>query len=75
MPKAKEINPIKEKIKILYQLGMTDKEAVKAHLTKATQDITDPLKMEMRLDRVAHSMMMNFYDGDRQFVLTPKRKK
>lgn len=74
MPKLKEVDPIKEKVKILSELGMTDKEAVKAHLVKVTQNITDPLKMEMRLDRVAHSMIMNFYDGDRQFVLTPKRK-
>ena len=69
-----KVNPIKEKVKILSELGMTDKEAVKAYLTKETSNITDPLKMEMKLDRVAHSMIMNFFDGDRQFVLTPKRK-
>ena len=67
-------DPIKEKVKILNELGMTDSKAVKAYLIKETQNITDPLKMEMRLDRVAHSMIMNFFDGDRQFVLTPKRK-
>lgn len=61
-------DPIKEKVKILSELGMTDKEAVKAHLVKETASITDPLKMEMRLDRVAHSMIMSFFDGDKQFV-------
>lgn len=61
-------DPIKEKVTILYELGMTDSEAVKAHLIKETANIADPLKMEMRLDRVAHSMIMSFFDGDKQFV-------
>jgi hypothetical protein len=61
-------NAVREKAVLLAQMGMTDKEAVKAHLVKETTNITDPLKMEMRLDRVAHSMIMNFFDGDRQFV-------
>ena len=64
----KEPTPIELKTTILYELGMTDSKAVEAHLIKETQDITDPLKMEMRLDRVAHSMIMNFFDGDKQFV-------
>jgi hypothetical protein len=64
----KEPTPIEIKKQILSELDMTDSEAVEAHLIKETQDITDPLKMEMRLDRVAHSMIMNFFDGDRQFV-------
>jgi hypothetical protein len=70
----KEPTPIELKTTILYELGMTDSKAVEAHLIKETANITDPLKMEMKLDRVAHSMIMNFFDGDKQFVLTPKRK-
>lgn len=68
-------DPIKEKVKILYELGMTDSEAVKAHLIKETINITNPLKMEMKLDRVAHSMIMNFFDGDKQFVDESKEEK
>ena len=64
----KEPTPIELKTTILYELGMTDSEAVKAYLIKETTNITDPLKMEMKLDRVAHSMIMHFFDGDRQFV-------
>ena len=67
-------NPVREKAALLAQMGINNKEAVREYLKKETAGITDPLKMEMRLDRVAHSMIMNFFDGDKQFVLTPKRK-
>ena len=69
MPKKEKApDPIAEKTEILKQLGLSNEEAVKAHLVKETANITDPLKMEMKLDRVAHSMIMNFFNGDKQFV-------
>ena len=70
----KQPNPITEKVKVLYELGMTDKAAVKAHLITETSGIKDPLKMEMKLDRVAHTMIMRFFDGDRQFVAKSTEK-
>ena len=70
MPKLLDL--IEEKTTILSELGMTDKEAVKAYLIMETVDIADPLKREMKLDRVAHTMIKNFFDGDKQFVTPPK---
>lgn len=75
MPKLNLPDPIKEKVKILNELGMTDKEAVEAHLIKETINIIDPLKMEMKLDRVAHTMIKRYFDGDRQFVSHSLEKK
>lgn len=66
-------NLIKEKIKVLAELGMTNKEAVKAYLVKETKGITDEYKLDCKLDRLAHSMLVHFFDGDKQFVLTPNK--
>ena len=67
-------NPIIKKVKVLYELGMTNKAAVKAYLKEQTANISDPYKMEMKLDRVAHDMIVHyFFDGDKQFVLTPNK--
>ena len=74
MSTPKEVNPIEEKATILSELGMTDKEAVKAYFVKETIDIADPLKMEMKLDRIAHTMSMRFFDGDRQFAIKSNGK-
>lgn len=61
-------NAVREKAALLAQMGINNKEAVRTYLKKETAGIEDPLKMEMKLDRVAHSMIMNFFDGDKQFV-------
>ena len=69
MPKPKELDPIDEKTEMLYEFDLTDKNAVKAYLIRETAGITDPVKLEMKLERLARTMIMRRFDGDRQFVL------
>ena len=59
---------IRNKAKVLKQLGLTNKDAVKMHLTEAVKEISDPLKREMKIDRIARDMISQFFDGSREFV-------
>ncbi len=74
MPKPKELDPIEEKTQILYEFDLTDTDAVKAYLVRETAGINDPVKLEMKLDRLARTMISRRFDGDKQFVLKSNGK-
>lgn len=61
-------NPIDYKCHVMEELGMTDTKAIKEHLCKRIEGITDKSLFERRLDNACRQMIMDFYDGDRTFV-------
>lgn len=58
---------ISRKATVLKDFGLSNKDKVKAHLNRAIIGIDDPNKREIRIDRVAHDMIMQFLDGSREF--------
>ena len=54
---AKYKDPFKTKCKILYDLGLTNTQAVAEHLSNAKD-----------IDEAARKMLDNFYEGDNTFV-------
>ena len=54
---ARSKDPFKAKCKILYQLGLTNTQAVAEHLSNVKD-----------LDKEANKMLDEFYNGDRTFV-------
>ena len=59
---------IREKCRVLKELGLTNTSALKAYFKAETKDITDEAKRENKIDRLARDLINNYYDGDRSFV-------
>ena len=57
---------VREKTKILHDLGLVNREAVKRHLKIAL--LENPNRdVDILLDQKARTMIMEFYDGSREF--------
>ena len=61
---------IEEKVKVLSQLGLKNKDAVKAYLLEKTANCTNPVQKEIKCDIAARTILMSFYDGDKTFATT-----
>lgn len=59
---------IREKCRVLKELGLTNTKAIKEYLKAETADIADEEKRENKIDRLARTLIMNYYDGDRTYV-------
>ena len=61
-------NYLEHKVKVLKQIGLTDKEAVRNYLIAAISNAKTESVKETRLDNAARKLMMDFYDGDQSFI-------
>ena len=62
------------KAELLCQLGLNNKEEVKAHLKSKSANAETELKRRIQIDNAARTIMMEYYDGDRTFTLAKKQK-
>ena len=60
---------ISEKANVLRDFGLTDKDAVKAYLKKETKGITNPYRLQTKLDNLARAMIDQYFNGSREFVV------
>ena len=69
-----EMNYIEYKTELLYQLGINDRIAVKAYLSRQCSNAPTEMKKRIKIDNAARTIMMNYYDGDRTFCIKRKGK-
>lgn len=65
---------LEQKVDVLYDIGMSDKHAIREYLKSETKNDISEEARENHIDRLARDMMMNYYDGDVSFVKTNKTK-
>ena len=61
---------INTKCATLADLGISNRRKLKNYFISETANISDPTQRENKIDRLARSIIMNYYDGDRTFVGT-----
>lgn len=66
---------IKQQSEILFDLGVTNREAIEAYFTTQTQALSSDFSKEMKIERLSKDILMNYYDGDMTFVSLPENKK
>ena len=66
---------IKEHSEILFDLGVTNKEAIEKYLTAETKELSSDISKERKIERLSKTILMSYYDGDMTFVSMPKTKK
>ena len=66
---------IKEQSEILFDLGVTNKEAIEKYLTAETKELSSDISKERKIERLSKTILMSYYDGDMTFVSMPKAKK
>ena len=69
MEEVEKMNYLDYKAKILYQIGLTDIDSVKAYLEEKSIDAPTELNKRVKIDNAARQIMMDYYDGDRTFIL------
>lgn len=57
------------KAKLLHQIGLTDLDKVKKHLVEKCANSTSELNKRIKIDNAARQIMMDYYDGDRTYVV------
>ena len=63
-----EMNYVKYKTEILYQIGLTDKALVKEYLEEKCANATSETNKRIKIDNAARQLMDDFYNGDRTYV-------
>ena len=66
---------IKEQSEILFDLGVTNREAIEKYFAKETETLTSDLSKERKIERLSKDILMGYYDGDMTFVSLPETKK
>ena len=64
---------ITRKAKIMKHMGITNTRAIKALLKKETEGMNNVMAMEIRIDNICRSIIQNYFDGDRTYVVTKQK--
>lgn len=73
LEETEEMDYLDYKAKVLYQLGLTDFDEVKAYLEEKCANATTETKKRIQIDNAARKIMMEYYEGDRSFVASKDR--
>ena len=63
-----EMDYLKYKTEILFQIGLTDRDMVESYLEEKCANATSETNKRIKIDNAARKLMDDFYDGDRTYV-------